>query len=645
MSANDSTPQKPRAPQAPRSMDQARTVISPGGPRPTDLDDTKTILTPGGQNSADLDDTATMLSPGTGRGGDLDGAETMLAPGRGLDGAATRLTPGKKPGLDDTETRLAPGGADQQTVTVAVRAFSGARPGMPLPPGDRFEILEELGAGGMGVVYRARDRKLSREVALKSLLPGSIADKKILARFWREAKAIASLNHFNIVGIHNVLEAKNGIWIEMEYVPGGSLTDLVGREGPLEATAARKMGLALCDALAHAHSKGILHRDIKPGNILLTEDGLPKLGDFGLAQDKENQEAMTLPGTMMGTLHFAAPEQLSDAGSVDARSDIYGLGATLYAALTGEPPRAIRLERIPESLRAVVGKSLEGDPDKRFASALEMKEALEKSAPARGAARTLSCGECGFENPTGVRFCQKCGKGLFSQVEKCVKCGWENEQGAEFCGKCGDNMALFRSIMKAREAFKKGEMAQAERLYQAAQDLDEKNDEAKARLRLIRENKNRIRQLWAQAERAAEMNDKESAARAYKDILDLDPSHQEARKRMDAAREWLVDVRVRRARTFFATKKDDKALEQILVVLDVAPENEEANHIFEQLTRRYKPAAQAKREREGGEVVPMNLSSGKVNRKVFQVTVPTGRMMMPGIGMQVDGEKAQKDDY
>ncbi len=208
---------------------------------------------------------------------------------------------------------------------------------------ERFELLEELGRGGMGVVHKARDRQLGRLVALKRLNADSSENQRAIKRFRKEARSIAALDHANIVRIYNLFEDDLGICIELEYVEGGDLESLVEREGALPPEQVREVGAQLCDALALAHEKGIIHRDIKPANVLLTPRGMPKLTDFGLAQDQHGTHTMT--GALLGTPLYAAPEQLKSGKHVDGRSDLYALGATLYTLAVGEMPRPIRLDR------------------------------------------------------------------------------------------------------------------------------------------------------------------------------------------------------------------------------------------------------------------------------------------------------------
>ena len=203
-----------------------------------------------------------------------------------------------------------------------------------LVPGTRlgsYEVRSLLGTGGMGEVYRARDSRLGRDVALKLLPPEMATDPNRLKRFQREARAVAALNHPHIVTIHSVEEAEGRHFLTMELVEGVALSQLIPSEGlPLDKLL--ELAIPLADALAAAHEKGIVHRDLKPANIMVAEDGSVKLLDFGLAKlagNGSNDLTRTLAGTVMGTAAYMAPEQ-AEGRPLDARSDIFSFGAVVY---------------------------------------------------------------------------------------------------------------------------------------------------------------------------------------------------------------------------------------------------------------------------------------------------------------------------
>ena len=253
-----------------------------------------------------------------------------------------------------------------------------AEPGEELTDLARYEILEPLGKGGMGIVVKARDRRLGRIVALKRIgrhLSGSGRDQE---RFLAEARAVAALNHYNIVQIYDVDQDADGYFISMEYVEGEDLRTKIARDGKLDPERAVELARQVCNALSYAHERGIIHRDIKPGNILISARGTPKLVDFGLARIAEGQD-LTQTGAIMGTTSYASPEQLRDSKNVDHRTDIYSLGATLYEMLTGLSPRVIQDSKLPEALRAYVLKAVEHDREQRFSTADALAEALAEA--------------------------------------------------------------------------------------------------------------------------------------------------------------------------------------------------------------------------------------------------------------------------
>src|SRR6185436_9560138 len=223
---------------------------------------------------------------------------------------------------------------------------------MPLESGTRlgpYEIVSRLGAGGMGEVYKARDGRLGRTVAVKILADGVAADAASQARFEREARAIAALSHPHICAIYDV--GRNGPgngsavdFIVMEYLEGETQADQLARSGPLPLDQVLSIGAAIADALDKAHRAGIVHRDLKPANVMLTRSG-PKLLDFGLAKalhadaTGETTKALTDSHTIVGTIHYMAPEQV-EGHDTDHRTDLWALGVMLYEMATGQRPFA-----------------------------------------------------------------------------------------------------------------------------------------------------------------------------------------------------------------------------------------------------------------------------------------------------------------
>ncbi len=276
---------------------------------------------------------------------------------------------------------------------------------MPLAPGARFgshEIVAFLGAGGMGEVWRARDTRLDRVVALKVLPPATLEDETARKRLVREAQLASKLNHPHVCTIHEVGEAEGRAFVAMELVEGRSLSGLVSPEA-LPAEQVLRLGQQLADALAHAHERGVVHRDFKSANVFVTPEGRAKVLDFGLARRLVGEDAsetttasygsLTAPGTVAGTLAYMAPEQLQGRAA-DARSDIWALGVVLYEMASGRRPfqgptgfalsSAILNEAppalpagVPDGLRGVVERCLEKEPSRRYQHAAEVHAALE----------------------------------------------------------------------------------------------------------------------------------------------------------------------------------------------------------------------------------------------------------------------------
>ena len=326
---------------------------------------------------------------------------------------------------------------------------------------NRYRVQRTLGQGGMGAVYLATDTKPGmggREVAIKRILD---ADDQGVQRFLRESSTIATLNHQNIRAVHDRGEDDHGHYLVMEYVEGETLHDRVARGGALGDETFLELAQGLAQALAFAHRKGVIHRDVKPANVMFTGDGTPKLTDFGLARMGYDSD-LSLTGYGMGTLDYASPEQRRDAKSADHRSDIYGLGATLYFAATGETPKVVRSERIPMKWRSVVLKCLEEKPEHRYFSVDDFLRELEDSsqkgatsaaAPAPQVAEgSFACPSCGHANSAEKKFCLSCGMGLFLT---CPKCGGEEREGTRYCGSCGTDIPAWRDAEEHLQAARK----------------------------------------------------------------------------------------------------------------------------------------------------------------------------------------------
>jgi serine/threonine protein kinase len=263
--------------------------------------------------------------------------------------------------------------------------------------GDDYELLELLGTGGFGRVYRVRDLHLEREVALKVLHPALTQDPEVVERFRREAQLAARLNHPNIVNIYDIAGRFGLIWYTMELIAGPSLAQLVEREGPLPLPEVLRLLREALSALAHAHGFGLVHRDIKPENMLIDPMGSVQITDFGLALALRGKYGGAT--SQSGTPQFASPEQLLGE-RVDQRSDLYSLAAVVYYALLGTPPfqgvtteqvlaqqttnqlpdAHTRREDVSEALERALGRALSADVESRYPSAAEFLQAVNRAA-------------------------------------------------------------------------------------------------------------------------------------------------------------------------------------------------------------------------------------------------------------------------
>ncbi len=259
---------------------------------------------------------------------------------------------------------------------------------------NRYEILEKIGSGGMANVYKAKCHKLNRLVAIKILKEELAMDEEFRKRFRTESQAVAMLSHANIMGVYDVGHADGVDYIVMELLDGITLKQYINRKGALNWKEALHFTIQICKALEHAHSRGIIHRDIKPHNIMILRDGSIKVADFGIARLTTTQSTLTQEA--LGSVHYISPEQ-AKGSHIDARSDIYSVGVVLYEMLTnrlpyeGDSPVAVAIQHInsmplspreinpdiPEALEAITMKAMAADKEKRYPSATAMLKDLE----------------------------------------------------------------------------------------------------------------------------------------------------------------------------------------------------------------------------------------------------------------------------
>ncbi len=367
-----------------------------------------------------------------------------------------------------------------------------------------YRILAPLGQGGMARVYRAHQENLDREVAVKVLPPWYATDRNFVERFNQEARVVARLSHANIVMVHDAGEQNGHIYIVMQLVDGGTLKQLLDQfhaeDKTMDVAEANRVFKQLASALSYAHERGIIHRDVKPVNVLMDRSGRPILSDFGIAKVlASTKEQLTRPGTGVGTPEYMSPEQCRGE-AVDGRSDIYSLGLMLFEALTGHtpfqgdnypalahshiyelPPRPSSLNpAITPAIEQVILKALMKEPVRRFQQVSEMADALESAVThtyppdrasylgdrypqrpgdaLRGMASTVAQGgsmQAPVQAPAGNPYagplvlyvCPNCQHPNKPQMRFCTKCGFplkvcpfcgsQNQVGNRFCSKCG----------------------------------------------------------------------------------------------------------------------------------------------------------------------------------------------------------------
>jgi len=433
----------------------------------------------------------------------------------------------------------------------------------------KYEILGELGRGAMGVVYKARDPLIGRLVALKTVMPGMLSDADLLKRFYREAQSAGRLQHPNIVVIYDLGESNGLPYIAMELVEGESLQKIIGRGEVLPLATKLRLMIQICRGLGYAHRHGVVHRDVKPANILVTVDGSVKVVDFGIVHLADT--GMTSTGMILGTVSYMSPEQLRGE-HVDARSDIFSVGIVMYELLSGRKPfeganvTAILLQiatgepasiselvpGIPSAVEGVVRKCLRKDPEERFQSLEDVAFELEPLA------RNLQRGV----------------------VEGMV------QQGREFLAQ--------------------NELTRAEEVLRNALALDSSHDAAKSLMAKVQTELRRlkasahIKQCLEEGQRLLEQAKYQEASRAFEEVLRLDSQHGQARDLLQKASEAAAraeEVRKRLIASKRALGEGDLTLaeSELRKALEADPQQAEAASLLEKI--REERAAQERRMR------------------------------------------------
>jgi len=306
------------------------------------------------------------------------------------------IPPAKREAPEHIDRRLARQAVQSKALTLwqAQQLLAGRTTGFKV---DRYVLEELIGQGGMGRVYLARDTRLKRRVALKILAPERISNPRAVARFQREARVGAQLQHENLVRVYDFGESNGRFFLVMEFIEGKTIGHLLSEQGPMPPATAARLVQQVAQGLAHAHRKGMIHRDVNPYNILVTHEGIAKLADLGLAIDIADEDRVTREGATVGTFDYVAPEQARHSHSADIRSDIYSLGCTLYHMLSGQVPfpspslpekllahqamEPTPLEQLvpglPACLADVVRTMMRKKPEERYGTPAQVVQALD----------------------------------------------------------------------------------------------------------------------------------------------------------------------------------------------------------------------------------------------------------------------------
>jgi serine/threonine protein kinase len=328
-----------------------------------------------------------------------------LMDAQGLMACWQAIAPAKRDVPEHVDRRLARQAVQLKALTLwqAQQLLAGRTGGYKV---DRYTLLDLIGQGGMGRVYLARDTRLNRMVALKILSPERVSNPRAIARFQREARVGAQLQHENLVRIYDFGESSSRFYLVMEYIEGKTIGTLIAEQGRIPPVSAVRLVRQVALGLEHAYRKGLIHRDVNPYNILVTRDGTAKLADLGLAIDLAEEDHVTREGATVGTFDYVAPEQARHSHAADIRSDIYSLGCTIYHMCAGHVPfpspslpeklfahQALEptplnqlVPGLPDGLADVVDRMMKKSPDERFATPMQVIHALDSyiDGPAPG---------------------------------------------------------------------------------------------------------------------------------------------------------------------------------------------------------------------------------------------------------------------
>ena len=455
-------------------------------------------------------------------------------------------------------------------------------------------IVAKVGEGGFGTVYKAIDQTLQRPVAVKVMLQSLSSNIEFVQKFMREAVTAAQLNHPNMVAIHKVgRDERRGLhFLVMEFVEGETLSQLVERDGVLKADRLIPIGIQCCEALATAHEAQIVHRDIKPDNIMIDAAGVVKITDFGLAKSLASDSNTT---KVMGTPHYMSPEQF-EGKQVDGRSDVYSLGVTfyyllskarpyegentvqiIYSILTQEPKALPDLVGdVPPALWSIIQRMIAKKAEDRYESLREtitdLRGLQRKATPDRA-----QCPECGAKNPKGRKFCRGCGSAL---LVKCPSCGNGEPARAAICSQCGADLAKLVKARKALQSGKRfkalGDLRRAEEALREALELDASNPEVEAELADITATIGESDRVKSEADDLLHTGDMQAALTHIDALLKKHPTAVEVREHRDRLRQQVathrVNALVEKAESAAADGDVRRALERLDAALRADPD-------------------------------------------------------------------------
>ena len=414
----------------------------------------------------------------------------------------------------------------------------------------KYELVAELGQGGMGVVYKARDPFIGRLVALKTIAPDLLSNSEIMERFRREARAAGTLQHPNIVTIYDSGEADGRPYIAMEFVEGENLQSIINRRARIPLAAKLKLVVQFCEALSHAHKHGFVHRDVKPGNILVTNDGNVKVVDFGIVHLESTH--LTKTGTFLGTIHYASPEQIND-GRVDSRSDLWSATCVVYefiaykrafdgtnvAAIIGkilsrEPdPLSRCCPGVPPGLDAIISKGLKKNLDDRYQSLDDMLSELFPIA------RNL---QQSFIGNLIVEARELRDKGDLNGAKDKVRAALilDNTHGEAKRLQTEISQAIHQAapiakvrqmVAEAERALSRGEIAESIRILAAAQELSPADTQARnlmAKAQVEQGRQRELREALNAGQKAIKQGDLTQAEQVLNRVLQLDKNNSQA---------------------------------------------------------------------------------------------------------------------